>query len=171
MTRKLIIHNNYYINTLIHYSKSVFDISKIETIKNRGWGSKPKGGLWTCPSNSRYSWKAYIDLCEMDLGSFMTTLRIPKAARIYTVDSLASLRDLWIKYPFKNNECDGHGNALNWESIAKDFDVFHLTVEGLNSTHLPEIGINGMHDYIDLYGWDCETILILNAKMVEVKTL
>lgn len=49
---------------------------------------------------------------------------------------------------------------LDFELLAKNYDAIWLTENGQSETHL--------YYPINLYGWDCETVLIMNPYSVSV---
>lgn len=75
------------------------------------------------------------------------TVCLKEDAKIFVINSLEDLKNSPL-----NNE---HGEkVLDFERISKKYDAIWLTEKGLNQTH---------YAYpLDLYGWDCETVLILN---------
>lgn len=138
---------------VIHYGATKFDPAKFIPIKNMEWMRvKPKGGLWTSPINSNYGWKHWCK--ENDYGkcdkkdSFILTLN--KDARIYTIDCYTDLMGV----PIIKHEIDYMNYAPDFEILAKTYDVIHLTEKGQWETRLS--------CPLTLYGWDCESVLIMN---------
>ena len=135
---------------LIHYGSDKFIPKKVLPVKNTDW-VKPKkeGGLWTSPIDSKWGWKDWND-CERfiecdDRNSF--TVYLKADAKIFVIDSLEDLK----KAPLR----EGYGKkVLDFELIAQNYDAIWLTEKGQNETHFSYP--------IDLSGWDCETVLILN---------
>ena len=136
---------------LIHYGSDKFIPEKVLPVKNDNW-VKPKrdGGLWTSPIDSKWGWKDWND-CEQfrdcdEQNSF--TVYLKPDAKIFVIDSLEDLKDAPL--------IDGYSKrVLDFEFLAQKYDAIWLTEKGQNETHLSYP--------IDLYGWDCETVLILNA--------
>jgi len=138
---------------LIHYGSNVFNPELILPIENNNW-TKPCGGLWTSPINSNWGWK---DWCERENfrecskeNSF--TLKLYDWAKTCVINSVSDLKHL----PYYSKSY-GKINMryLNFEKIAKKYDTIWLTEKGLEKT---------MWSNPNLYGWDCETVLILNPK-------
>lgn len=141
--------------TVIHYGEKQYQPSKIKPIENGRW-VKPKGGLWTSPINSNWGWK---DWCEgenfrdcNEANSFK--LKFKSDAKIMIIDSLKDLLDL----PKCNIDYgDNYKKEYpNFELLATMCDAIWLTEKGQNETHLSYP--------ISLYGWDCESVLILNGE-------
>lgn len=132
---------------LIHYGSQVYDGNKFKEIKN-SW-TKPNGGLWTSPVDSLYGW---YDWCKSENfrdcnieNSFRLKLNI--GAKICKIDTLEDLLNLPIykTYP----------RYLDFEKISLIYDCIWLTVNGQYDTRYSEP---------NLYGWDCESVLLLNDK-------
>lgn len=138
---------------LIHYGSTNYNPEKVGKIVNENW-VKPKGGLWTSPIDSTWGWK---DWCEMknfrecnEANSFR--LQFKHDAKILVIDSLEDLKKLpkqnvVITYKYQKE-------YLDFELLAKKYDAIWLTETGQHETHLSY--------QTDLYGWDCESVLILN---------
>lgn len=129
---------------LIHYGSPSYDPTLFNPIKNRGF-VKPRGGLWTSPINSKRGWKYW---CERESfrdcnenNSFKLVLNLD--ARVFVINSLDDLKNAPLI-----------GENIDFELLAKTHDAIWLTEIGLRETHLSYP--------INLYGWDCETVLILN---------
>ena len=140
---------------LIHYGCKKINPRKFTPIKNRKW-CKPYGGFWSSPVNSKYGWK---DFCETDMTSGIPKLfvkfKINKYARILKIDTLYDLEKVVSKYRIKSYSC--LGDLINYEQLSKDYDAIWLTDEGQCSTRLSEP---------NLYGWDVETVFIMNPKII-----
>lgn len=134
---------------LIHYGSKIFNPELIQPIKNRNW-VKPYGGLWTSPKDSKKGWANWCKsenfrVCDKE-NSF--TLKLYDWAKICVIDSDSDFMNL----PF----CDSILiRDLDFEKIAKNYDAIWLTTKGESETRWSDPG---------LYGWDCESVLILNSK-------
>lgn len=135
--------------TVIHYGEKQYQPSKIKPIENEGC-VKPKGGLWTSPINSNWGWK---DWCESEnfrdcneANSFK--LKFKPDAKIIIIDSLKDLLGL-PKYNYHEKQYP------DFELLATMCDAIWLTEKGQNETHL---------SHPSLYGWDCESVLIINGE-------
>jgi hypothetical protein len=156
---------------LIHYGDRTYDLKKFHYVRNDGW-VKPIGGLWTSPVNSQYGWRdwceaEYFESC-LKANSFL--LKVKPWARICVIDTLEDLHNFpfvsrWDllstsekitkrKYSLTSPEFYHEKTIPDFETLKKRFDAIWLTVEGQWRTRLVFP--------INLYGWDCETVLILN---------
>lgn len=162
----------------VSYGLGEYNLEKFNEIKNRKFNIKPEGGMWTSPKKSLYGW---IDFCKREdfrlpdgfINGFEFQLK-PKS-KVYIIDSFIDLIKVPYKLidPFYNNIQFGQ-NFIDYEEMAKEYDAIWLTVNGQWETRLPEI--NGLMDFdgrsINLYGWDCESLLILNKDcIINVKNI
>jgi len=139
-------------NKYIHYGHKYFDKSLFCSIKNRDFFVKPDGGLWASDVNAIYGWKDWCESeefrkCKKD-NSF--TFKISNDAKILQIKSSEQLKEL-----------PKVGNGINtwvlidFEALAKKYDAV-------------EVYISYDHQlYFDLYGWDCDSILIMNPDVVQ----
>jgi len=136
--------------TLIHYGDTKYSLRKFKPIKN-DW-IKPDGGLWTSPVDSPYGWKQWCESERYELGEFEKgsfKLRLKRKARILVIDSVEDLRML----P-QINTCSTRTLAyIDFEAISKIADAVWLTYIGQQKTR---------YSKPSLYGWDIESVLILN---------
>lgn len=137
---------------LIHYGSKKYDPSKVMKIKNQknGW-AKPNGGLWTSPLNSKFGWKEWCHLekfrvCTRE-NSFL--LELKDTAKIYIIDSKEDLESI----PYYGQ----YSNYPDFEKLTERYDAIWLTYRGEIETRW------SIYTYLNLYGWDCESVLILNT--------
>lgn len=146
-------------NILIHYGADKYDKSLVKPIINRNW-NKPEGGLWTCPKNSTWGWKEWATnegfTETTDENSFELLLK--EGAKLFIIDSLQDL----LNAPLFVFQVESFSQQyLDFELLATKYDAIWLTEKGQNETH---------HSYpTNLYGWDCETVLIMNPDCIEQK--
>lgn len=142
----------------IHWGSASFRYSDCMKIKNqRGCLTKPRGGLWASPVDAEYGWH---DWCSDENfrsydedNCFKFTLR--KDARVLMIDGKDVLTDL----P-KYKDPDFSHNV--WVSL--DFE--ELVRQGYDAV---EVSISDdPRLYMLLYGWDCDSILVMNPDVVEV---
>ena len=124
------------------------DISKIRPIINDKF-VKPQGGLWSSPINSNYGW---VDWCkDENFGECETSFEFEIDANVLIINSLDDLKQLpMIKYKY--------GNYLDFEEIIQQgYDAIFLTERGQQNTRMSTP---------NLYGWDCECVLVLNPNCI-----
>ena len=138
---------------LIHYGASEYKPDLYVEVKNQGW-VKPSGGLWTSPVKSNWGWKDWclaenFRICD---GSNSFRLRFKETSKILVIDSLRDLEMLpksKLAYSKRFSK-----EYPDFEVLTKECDAIWLTERGQRETHLSHP--------LSLYGWDCESVLILN---------
>lgn len=141
---------------LIHYGDTRFSRRKFQPIRDINF-IKPDGGLWASPVDAAYGWKDWClseqFRCECLEKSFLFHIE----GNILRIDSIADLDQLqW-----------GDSLGIGWISplyeplLASGVDAIHLTDNGQRETRFSRPG---------LYGWDCESVLVLNANCVCIES-
>lgn len=134
-----------------------FDINKFTPIKNRDF-VKPFGGLWGSPVDSNYGWREWCkannfgnDRYDDESNSFMFKLK-PDAKLLY-IDNADMLKEL----PIIHNEIfDKCCVLLDFEKLAENYDAIEVSISSDRQL------------YWDLYGWDVDSILVMNPNAIEV---
>ena len=118
------------------------------TVAN-GSHTKPWGALWTSPAGSSHSWAEWCQDNGHRLNKLAVVVTLDVSLeRALVIDSQADL----LKMDWRQ---DGRYSYPDWESMAnRGVDVVHLTANGLNATRY------------ELYGWDCESVVVLNSQAV-----
>lgn len=150
----------------VSYGLGEYDPNCFKDIKNR-MINKPIGGLWSSPKISDYGW---VDFCRshdfvlpegFDSGF---EFQLNPSSKVYVIDNFYDL----IKIPYKILSLDTRIKYIDYEEMAKKYDAIWLTVGGERDTRLPSF--HNLYDFdltsIDLYGWDCETLLILRKECI-----
>lgn len=141
---------------LIHYGAKKFVPKKFFPVKNSDWKKPKKGGLWTSPVDSKWGWKDWNDSeqyikCDK-YNSF--TISLKSNAKIFVINS----HEDFINAPLINGYNDTM--VLDFELISKKYDAIWLTEEGEFKTRYNVKN--------NLYGWDCETVLVMNPNCFNV---
>jgi hypothetical protein len=141
----------------IHYGHAQFNPVLFKPIQNYETPfTKPRGGLWASRINAEYGWK---DWCEREgyaecreSNSFRFTLK--ENANVLKINTVDDLRDLpKIKSQFS---CLSMWVLLDYEKLLSDgYDAIEVTI------------YNNGGLYYALYGWDCDSILIMNPAVIE----
>lgn len=140
---------------VIHYGSTKYEPSKVYPIKNHSL-NKPRGGLWTSPLNSSHSWKDWCTReefreCKRN-ESFM--LKFKPDAKILIIDSYIDLE----KLPVKSVNLKFRWYQIDFQRLSKKYDAIWLTENGERDTR--------WSDPLSLYGWDVETIFVMNNKKI-----
>lgn len=143
----------------IHYGHTEFRRDLFCPIQNRQMFSKPWGGLWASPVDAKFGW---IEWCEENhfreysvSNCFEFTLSDEaKVLHIYSVDQLVDLPRTdetlanWVCLDFEQLLADG------WDAVE-----LHLSDENRSGGFMDGL-------YWSLYGWDCDSILVMNPEVV-----
>lgn len=139
---------------LVKYGSDHFDLEKFKSIEDSkpiGW-VKPKGGLWTSPVDSKFGWKQWCKAEDFEYN-FKKGFQLNYSGNTIVIDSLADLDKLHWR---------SHGEWMHYPVfeplLAEGWDAIYLTEKGQWETRLTHPR--------NLYGWDCECVLILNPKSV-----
>ena len=143
----------------IHYGKTIseFDKSLVGPIKNIDHWTKPDGGFWASSVDAEYGWKEWCydnDFCRPcdDTNSFKFILTdTAKILHIYSIDDINGL-------PVKSISKGWFTDTMNldFEKLCEEYDAIELHLSG---NHFNEL-------YYALYGWDCDSILIMNPDII-----
>ena len=137
----------------IHYGHKHFKPELFCPILNEGRFTKPLGGLWGSPVDASFGWKDWnrdsrFVICNEE-NSFTFTLK--EGARILFIaddDFLKGLPQLECE-PTLSMWC-----TLDFEKLAEEYDAIEL-----------DLSADGRL-YWSLYGWDCDSILVMNPNVV-----
>lgn len=140
----------------IHYGSDTFDIKKFEKVTNWEMMSKPKGGFWASRVDTNYGWLQWCmgnEFCVEKLNTHFTFM-LSENAKILTIDNYEQLKNL----PLNSNlpiDVPISWIMLDFEELAKEYDA----IEVLISNDYNKL-------YFGLYGWDCDSILIMNPNII-----
>lgn len=135
----------------VHYGDDTF--REPNPIKNRKWFTKPYGGLWASRENDPDGWKSWCEAEDFRLDMFDQSFRfkLKSGAKVLELSHEDQLVDL------PRNLCSGYEDYecyLDFEALAEKYDAIEVT------------DIRRL--YFPLYGWDCNSILIMNPDVVEI---
>lgn len=139
--------------TYIHYGHKHFDITMFAKVRNIKMFTKPEGGFWGSDVNAELGWENWCEnndfrKCEQRNSFLFTLQEEAKILYINTVDDLNVLP-----------KCKGVSDFNQWffldfEEISKEYDAIEVVISN-------DYGL-----YYKLYGWDCDSILVLNSEVI-----
>lgn len=136
---------------LIHYGASSFDPEKFLPISDVPYRNKPTGGLWTSPVGAEYGWKEWTTDEEFKRSDEFFEVNFK--GTVLTIDSAQDMEKLpWIE------QRDMHFISFQACAVGFVYDAIHLTTKGQIETRYT--------DPTSLYGWDCETVLVMNPAAI-----
>lgn len=144
--------------TYIHYGYEPFDRDLIQPIRNRDYFTKPWGGFWASPVDAEFGWKQWCEREQFALDRFVHsfTFTLSPEAKVLTIGSTLDLHGL------------PRGDTLGLDMGMVCLDFEELLRQGYDAVEL-ELS-RDWELYWELYGWDCDSIVILNPDIiVEVK--
>lgn len=147
--------------TYIHYGHEEFDMRRFRSVSNgRYLGIKPVGGLWASPIEAERSWKKWCEdenysECHED-DSFRFTMRNPD--KIFYIDSEESFKEFAGRYALTEEARFGSGDA----AVFIDFEK--MLSDGWDALEISLTDYWRLYDL--LYGWDCDSIVVLNRDAI-----
>lgn len=137
-----------------HYGCKAFDMDKFMPITNMGSFPKPRGGLWASPVNTEFGW---IQWCEKEEFAHYNPdnkfqFRLSDSARVLEIRSVEQIKEILPSDMYK--VCYGV-YVLDFERLCSYYDAVELFLTDNGSL------------YHDFYGWDCDSIVILNPDIIE----
>jgi len=131
-----------------------FDLSMWNEVKNSY--SKPHGGLWTSPIDSKYGWKNWCQ--DNEFGDLSTSFQLEIKGNVFTITNIDDLKNMpTIKL------CETWFYSIDFELMKKNgIDAIYLTDIGEVKTRY----VLWYDANISFYGWDCETVFIMNKDCV-----
>lgn len=143
-------------STYIHYGHNSFDVNKFIAPQNRRFFNKPIGGLWASKTDTKYGWKQWCEQedfckCSEDNSFLFTIFDSANILYINCVDDVKKLPDQKIDISL---------------TTIKTVDFEQLIANGIDAI---EFNISNDWDlYMALYGWDCDSTLILNPDVITI---
>ena len=144
----------------IHYGHIMFDPSEFEAPENVPLFSKPRGGLWGSPIDAKFGWKQWYKRENFAdcTGENSFQFCLSDAARVFHIRSVEDAKQIpKQEVPFPTVM-----------KIIPDFE--QMVSEGWDAVELhlseepPSDYFSGL--YFNLYGWDCDSIVVLNKDVI-----
>ena len=133
-----------------------FDINRFTPIKNRNF-VKPSGGLWGSPLDSACSWKQWCKSNNFNHDKYNKNneflFKLKDNARLLYIDNAKMLDNLPKIHDEILSSCFV---ILDFEELAKSYDAIEVSISADEQL------------YWDLYGWDVDSILVMNPGSIEI---
>lgn len=136
----------------IHYGDNKFDINKFNHIVNRPEFTKPIGGFWGSRVNAEFGWKDWCIENEFkaDLDNYFE-FELKDNAKILIINNIEQLE----KLPQVNNKITFKiWKCLDFEKLSKEYDAIEILISKDHRL------------YQEVYGWDCDSILVMNPRVI-----
>lgn len=146
--------------TYIHYGSKQFDKERFTPIQNCYPRNKPIGGLWASEVGARYGWKRW---CEGE--NYRTDHYREDNYFKFTIAENAKILTLLCADDVKAMPMLGKAGVVDYKP---DFEeIMSLGYDAIDYRLSDEVGAFAFDSlYWCLYGWDCDSILILNKDIV-----
>lgn len=141
----------------IHYGCKSFDENKFNPIKNQSISTKPLGGFWASPMDTSYGWS---DWCRSEKPHWCNygvyfTFRLSDKANVVHIRNEKELSEM----PVVEKSLINGVVCIDFEKMLNDgVDAVEL--------HLMDKGNLNHGLFFALYGWLCDSILIMNPKII-----
>lgn len=159
-------------NQLIVMGIKELSKDKFIPIQNKENFNKPHGGLWTCPYHPTEKYvSAWQEWCHCEQPNWLSDdaviITLKEDAMYYCIDDQDDLQDLVDIVGEQKSQLEEislfkFSTYINFEEARKTFDAIYLTEDGQWNTRIPDT-----RHYLNLYGWDCESVLLTNFDCIE----
>lgn len=146
----------------IHYGTDKFIPSKFDPITNILGRNKPHGGLWASRIDANYGWDKWCKDNEFHIEKLNKyfTFTLENKAKVLEIRSVEDMEGI-PKQKF-NDPLFKVNYYPDFEAIIKQgYDTIELFI---SSNYYARDITESL--YFRLYGWDCDSILILNSEII-----
>lgn len=144
-------------NVYTHYGSEKFDKERWMPIQNEIMCNKPHGGLWAVKNNSTYGWKEWCQENDFRIDKLDTKFE-------FMLSDDANILELTTPDDLKNI-------PTKEQPIPGVIDIMFPDFEKMLKSGIDAIQLNlsdGNYElYFPLYGWDCDSILIMNPDIIQ----
>ena len=156
-----------------------FSYKKFQKIRNWQYPwVKPHGGLWASRLSSTKGWKDWCESEDMDWCGEYFDFYIKDDANVLFLKELSDISLIFTKYQNYLIQCtenlkfkrylerhlDDNVNLYNALIPSVVFNFENMLMDGVDAI---EVEIENL--YYPLYGWDCDSILIMNPDIIVLK--
>jgi hypothetical protein len=138
---------------LITYGCGQYDPARFSKVRNREH-NKPYGGLWSSPVDAEYGWKQWCE--DNEFGDLSNHFTFQFTGNIFLINSLDDAKKMFWR------RAESRKTYPDFARMSRHYDAIHISNNGVQETMFDL-------DY-DLYGWDCESVLILNPSSIKLLT-
>ena len=150
-------------NTYIHFGAPHFIPDLVQPIKNLAFFSKPAGGLWASPVDAEFGWIDWMNendyLGRESITKSFFQFKLKPETRLLTITDVSQLANLPHRGDedcFIEDKLFSAWQLLDFEELAKSYDAIEVILSA------------DWRLYHELYGWDCDSILIMNKDIIEI---
>lgn len=155
--------------TYIHYGSSKFH--SFFPVKNQTMNTKPIGGLWASPIDSCKGWREWCERTQFQYANLDEYFKfhLTDGAKILHIQCATQLDHL--PHQHLNDgvcgiEIQSIYTMLDFEALQKEYDGIELH---LSEEIFPDdVNWNYKSLYYRLYGWNCDSLLVFNDKVIKL---
>lgn len=154
-------------NSYVHYGDVSFVREKFESIENKDYSNKPEGGLWASACEAENAWCAWCienDFKRANRDKYFY-FKVADTANILRIESLDDCKELTLRpigYMHKEY-VDPNYEVIDYRAcIKRGIDAIEYKYDIASQSEDFE-EINSI-----MWGWDCDSILILNPDVIEL---
>lgn len=146
----------------VHYGHDKFEKERFMPIVNRKMMDKPRGGLWASNVKSKNAWKQWCTENEFHLDRLSKSFKfkLDKSAKIVELTHMEDLQRLTSQKPDKD-----YCQILDQEEMWVIPDFEQMAKDGVDAVQL-NLSWGDYELYYKLYGWDCDSILVMNPDII-----
>jgi hypothetical protein len=166
-------------NTIyVHYGNDHFEKREVD-LRIKGFVTKPsKAAIWGSPEDAEFSWKDWSEGEHWNLGALEKSFRfkLKGDSKILFISSKKDIDELDESLKTNTSAIEKHYSGLTSVSSLIMSMLGSITPEKYNTidfTKLRENGIDAVeieyngYTHDNFYGWDCDSICVLNPDAVE----
>lgn len=153
-----------------HYGSKEYLPEMFCPVRNIPQFNKPIGGLWASPVGAEYGWAEWCQDEEFREANLKDSFefKLAETARIFCIDTVADVEKMPTQEPpqipeeLKRLLLTKEPSellpikAVDFEAMAQEYDAILFNMS------------NAIGLYNALYGWDCDSLLVLNSDVIEI---
>lgn len=143
----------------IHYGSKKFDTERFTPIQNCYPRNKPIGGLWASDVKAEYGWKQWCEdngfYCERNTDDNCFRFTLAENAKILTLICSSDVKAMPLL---------GKTGAFDYKPNFEE--ILSLGYDAVDYRLSDDCGSAFDNLYWYLYGWDCDSILVLNPNII-----
>lgn len=146
----------------IHYGAKAFDLDKFKKVNNYDFFSKPTGGFWASPVDAKNGWKTWCENESFNLDGLNKhfCFELAEDAKVYHIRKADDIYEL----PLLAHSLFSCTVYIDFEEASKSWDAIEVHISDDPAMEYT----NSI--YWLLYGWDCDSILIMNPNVIKEVT-
>lgn len=145
----------------IHYGSPKFVTGLFRAITNCDGFNKPRGGLWASPVDAERSWREWVEGNNFYPETLATSFEFELSAGARVLEltpenvwDLPEDEKAFMKRDRRDRNVFSMVYGIDFEALAREYDVLECSL-----SRYPSL-------YWSLYGWDCDSILIMNPDVI-----